>query len=524
MPPPPQIYNSNFEPQLSFLYNTETGPLSPYYGLPLHMHPPGSVNPAVAAGSSATNKKSNNSNNQPFPQSQRHPRHNVNQAEEESHHNPYNARRSETLIYLVEENHWVSALARISSHPAETKMVGIQGRTPLHVAADHDAPAFLVQALLHAWPEGAERVGTSHMNPLHITCSSVNASVEIVRVLLQGCRDPVRLTSAKDVDGDTPLHAACRCGAPIDVLMTLLNANPVTVLWRDYENLNPLMRLWVRYFVLFGESAITNVRVQSDVTSGLMEAWEKSVLLLEAMHNVANQGTRARGRRNDIVATAYAQLKEEEEREDAPPPFRPLHSACSLDCPRCVVRFAMVLHSQELLTRNEDGQLPIHIAATTPIFAAHDLRGDSYTFEDAIRDPSRSSCKKKKDTYREQSVIDILLVGCPEAARERDRHGQLPLHVSIMRGKTLDEGVLGLMQAYPDALTTPDTQTNLYPFMLAASVGRRRGDVTTIYELVRSAPELVQLALMEKPTRAARRLARQRALSLDVNPHAQQIS
>ena len=67
----------------------------------------------------------------------------------------------------------------------------------LHIACDHGAPPALVKAILHAWPEGGERVGTNLMNPLHIACSITNASVEVVQILLAGCRDPVRVTSAK---------------------------------------------------------------------------------------------------------------------------------------------------------------------------------------------------------------------------------------------------------------------------------------------------------------------------------------
>ena len=89
--------------------------------------------------------------------------------------------------------------------------------------------------------------------------------------------------------------------------------------------------------------------------------------------------------------------------------------------------------------------------------------------------------------------------GEPAAAKERDPHGQLPLHIAIMRGKTLDDGVQALVEACPTALTTPDNQTNLYPFMLAASVGRGRGDCTTIYALLRAAPDLVHMALQREP-------------------------
>ena len=354
--------------------------------------------------------------------------------------------------------------------------MGIQGRTPLHVACDHDAPAALVQALLAAWPEGAERVGTSYMNPLHITCSSAHASIDVVRVLLTGCRDSLRITGAKDVDGDTPLHAACRCGAPMDVLITLLQANPVTVLWRDYEGLNPLMRLWVRYYVIVGEQIISNLRQPSDVTSDLVEAWERTVLLLQVMN--AMDGT---AQQRQLLA-----------------PFHAVHASSYVNCPRCVVRMAMVLFPEQLLMRDEGGFLPIHIAAAAPVYAVHDLRGEGFSMEDAILDEETGMpiIRKLKETkYTEPSVIDILLSGEASAAKERDPNGQLPLHIAIMRGKTLDEGVKALADAYPEALTMADVHTNLYPFMLAASVGRGRGDCSTIYEMVRAAPELVKMAL-----------------------------
>jgi hypothetical protein len=251
------------------------------------------------------------------------------------------------LLYLVEERHWVEALQRISSHPHEVYQFGIQRRAPIHLACDHDAPAFLVQTLMDLWPEGAFMVGTSYMNPLHITCSSRNASNEIVHLLLAGCGNPLRITSAQDIDGDTPLHAACRCAAPIDVLATLLQTNPATVFVYDYEGLNPLLRLWVRYYVVLDEPIISNIQSASDLTPDLVEGWQKSLLLLQVMDTVVKT--------NEGQGSAT---------------FRAVHCASALECPRCVLRISMILYPDQILTPDEHGRLPLHIATNAPVYVS----------------------------------------------------------------------------------------------------------------------------------------------------------
>lgn len=189
------------------------------------------------------------------------------------------------LLSLVQSYDWPGTLRRIASHPDEAVSVGMQGRTPLHVACDHDAPAVVIQALLAAYPEASCMVGTSDMTPLHITCSSQHASVHVVKVLLEGSSSSGKETSMRDVDGDTPLHNACRCGAPIEVLELLLRANPSVVHERDYEGLTPLLRLWVRYFVTLGDDVINSVKHPQDLSGELLEAWEKTKLLLRAAHH-----------------------------------------------------------------------------------------------------------------------------------------------------------------------------------------------------------------------------------------------
>lgn len=196
----------------------------------------------------------------------------------------YDTNSDSDLLTLVYSYDWPAALTRLTFHQNEAMSIGMQRRTPLHIACDLDAPTPMIQALIRAYPNAATMIGTSSMNPMHITVSSQHASVEIVRVLLDGCLDPKLMTSMKDLDGDTPLHTACRCGAPIDVLETLLRANPGVVHERDFEGLTPLLRLWVRYFVILGERVINNVSDLTDIRGDLAEAWYKTELLLRASY------------------------------------------------------------------------------------------------------------------------------------------------------------------------------------------------------------------------------------------------
>jgi ankyrin repeat protein len=379
------------------------------------------------------------------------------------------------LLSLVQSYDWAGALARIASFPDECKAVGVQGRTPLHVACDHDAPAVVVEALLKAYPEASLMVGTSNMNPLHITCSSQHTSVHVVRVLLEGGHH--LQSSMCDVDGDTPLHAACRCGAPIEVLEVLLEANPPAVNERDYEGLTPLLRLWVRYFVILGDDVIQGVRGPADLTGELGEAWNKTELLLHCAH----LGSLEKTKQGSAAPPQYA--------------FRAVHAASAVDCPRPVVKIAAIVHPNHLEQKDENRMTPLLIAAQAPIFKVRDLSDEGYLLEDRIHgdDTYNETTHEEDHDCSQPSVIDILIDAGANGACIPDAKGKLPLHLAIASGKRWGEGVKAILEAYPDALSHPDVETGLLPFMQAASV--ERPDCGTILELLRKDPSLVKCAL-----------------------------
>ncbi len=490
------------------------------------------------------------------------------------------------LLNLVLAYDWPAALARISSHPSEATSVGVQGRTPLHVACDQDAPAVVIQALLKANPMASTMVGTSDMNPLHITCSCQHASVEVVRVLLDshnlrtddddaaagsvvddgigngdgiqnsntnsnsrggknihnqnynnsGHDRIVKVTSMKDVDGDTPLHAACRCGAPIDVLEELLKANPAAVHDRDYEGLTPLLRLWVRYFVTLGDDVINGVENREDVKGELAEAWRKTEVLLKASYHgsirtgmelESKGGTKLFDHKNNNQRRDDTQSSRKRKR------FHTLHAASAVDCPRAVVKIATILYPDQLEKFDTTHRTPLMIASLAPIFKEHDLSGEGYYLDEIIHGDEENDEEHDNDhandsdsnanasnrigndehpspstEQKQPTVLQILLEAGADARRGHRQlnRKRIPLHHALAKGKRWHEGIKLLRNAYPDGLIKVDKQTGLYAFMLAAAndngqnsdVGKKvvadmSNDLNTVFNLLRSRPEALLL-------------------------------
>ena len=385
-------------------------------------------------------------------------------------HDNYDGGEDSVLLTLVQAYDWAGSLARIASNPEEAITVGIQGRTALHVACDQDAPAVVVEALLQAYPEASTMVGTSNMNPLHITCSSQHASVQVVRVLLESGKGQ-EASEKQDVDGDMPLHTACRCGAPIEVLEVLLKTNPAAVNERDYEGLTPLLRLWVRYFVILGDDVIDAVKGPGDLTGELLDAWNKTELLLRC----AYMGSL---------------------RQDEGTIFRTVHAASAVDCPRAVVKIATIIHPHQVEELDEQNMTPLLIAATAPIFKVRDLSDEGYLLEDRIH--GDENCENRDDDEHhmdplQPSVIEILVAASSHPACVPNSMGRLPLHLAIASGKQWGNGVEAILHANPDALMMQDPLTRLFPFLLAAEC--QASETNTVFELLRTNPALVQGSL-----------------------------
>jgi hypothetical protein len=121
---------------------------------------------------------------------------------------------------------------------------------------------------------------------------------------------------------------------------------------------------------------------------------------------------------------------------------------------------------------------------------------------------------------KESATVRYILDRAPNLVRLPDAFGRLPLFLALEYGRSWPYGgIKELVRALPSSLTTKDTRTLLYPFMMAAvdreseerpqklrrlSDGVRRDDeendtasmqLTTIFHLLLECPTLLNLAL-----------------------------
>ena len=182
----------------------------------------------------------------------------------------------------------------------------------------------------------------------------------------------------------------------------------------------------------------------------------------------------------NIAGTAFASSSSDEEtKRDAMKErrrFRILHASVGLagyGCPPEMVRLAISLHPHQVREMDEDGNLPIHIAATASSFctagepssplnvaaaaaAAADMSDDMSILSDALSEAMSffSSATVSQTTNPFDKVIKLLLQYYPEAILiPQGKTGRLPLVAAIESGfRTWGDGIRTLVEAHPAAL------------------------------------------------------------------------
>mmetsp|Transcript_8146 Transcript_8146/g.20465 ORF Transcript_8146/g.20465 Transcript_8146/m.20465 type:complete len:915 (+) Transcript_8146:250-2994(+) len=150
--------------------------------------------------------------------------------------------------------------------------------------------------------------------------------------------------------------------------------------------------------------------------------------------------------------------------------FRIVHASVALagyGCPPEMIRLAISLFPEEVTQMDEDGNLPLHIAATAASFGCisegTSLKDDASVFSDGMTSLFSSGSSKRAggsgaaaSNYNASfdKVIKLLLKQYPQAAQTpHGKSGRLPLALAARAGnRSWGDGMKALLRAYPPAL------------------------------------------------------------------------
>jgi hypothetical protein len=116
--------------------------------------------------------------------------------------------------------------------------------------------------------------------------------------------------------------------------------------------------------------------------------------------------------------------------------FFMVHAAVRMDTPPDLLRYIIETRPEEVRQANEQGRLPLHVAAACP----KEQAGNRYHFK---------------------FVVDELLYSYPDAAAATDADDKLPLQLAVDSGKYwIGGGLKSLYDVYPDAMEMVNMDEN----------------------------------------------------------------
>ena len=330
------------------------------------------------------------------------------------------------IMVTAHQVRWKAVENRILSHPSETRHLDENGRSILFLALSRRVEDYPTQITIR-----------------NIIAVDPYAVWEGIADLRRANNDEAgnRDRQRGDLDyANSPLIIAASRRSNLEILQSLVEGRPSV----PSQDIASLVSLWNSYRVLHHGS-------EEDLVGLLFEGGREAFAIYSKLHCLLHYCT-AHG--NRLITW--------------PEIGTTLHRAATV--PECSTRlFQVILHVFPNLSRQPDnlGRLPLHSL----------FRG--------------CSGENQKETRWNQHLkldrLKLLLENCPQAASHRDVSGNLPLHTAIVSGWNYPH-LSQLVEAFPQAISSRDGKTMLYPFQLAAT---QNSSLTTIYKLLLVAPALV---------------------------------
>ena len=264
-----------------------------------------------------------------------------------------------------------------------------------------------------------------------------------------------------------PLFYSLKRGSSDEVVQSVFEAHPDAVLERDFFGITPLSLIYhgskdpsILESMLKYRPSLALKKINSfagpDLVRLVCSPWEA---LLDTNAAAVRRNPELSNQWKKVVLTISAahtclhNHKHEQNHE--------MHVALELPVSPKILSWYIKMYSYQVKIPMADGKLPLHAFVTSKVFANH------------------------KET---DSLMQMLLEIYPESAGTWYR-GKLPIHLAIESGCMWTNGLQRLLYAYPEARQMPNSQTLLFPFMMAADDSC---DLNTLYNIIREGPEMFQ--------------------------------
>ena len=348
-----------------------------------------------------------------------------------------------TVYRLASERRYGEIPAHVQSNPQDIYWADRYGSTALHVLCCSrqvgDPLLRAIESILRRDPTLVGQPNEATWTPLHLACEKrllwrTNVTTtDLVLRLIEACPEAVSKRLENGYMAKTPFHIACETNASEEVLRAMLEINPHLAV-QSYFKTKESYTMGRNPLQILWDILLKERRPADDFV--------KMEILLEA----AFCGT-----------------------VDEDPDFPIVCAACSIRCPRDYASRVLATHAPQIGRPAPSGWYPLHYA----ILSADESTAAYTSF-----------------------LMERLLDEYPQAATIPFGRGKvLPLHALIADRAMMwhKGGVQELAMACTDVLRVPDPRSRLVPALESAiSATQSRQHLSTTYELLRLAPEVVQ--------------------------------
>ena len=352
--------------------------------------------------------------------------------------------------------------------------------SPIHLACLYRAPTRVIRIILQIFCINSKEhifddkkfndlliiQDEQGWTPLHIAIL-YGVEDDALLLIIQAC---VQLENdvllMKNHMGWTPLLLALRYGSSTCIIRALLEADTNSISISNMCGTSPLFMRWYAWEKLQKDTGNTGTSISfhvddltksSTLNGALRRCWEDMMYLLKAASFHQDINTKKREVANKV---SKEQINRPFEDMNLWQLFM-LHSSIKNGAPIDFIKLVMKMHPEQVERPDWGGNTPLHIAAGTEPFT----RCEEYA-----------------------KLINELVEAFPQAAAKLNTLNRFPLNILLENGATWDNGVESVFRAAPDVVSTRDSSSRMFPFMVSAS---SKSNCDTVYTLLRSNPSTI---------------------------------